>query len=78
MNVIGNTDFIQVIVLIIGGLVVTYTSLNMVSEHFGGSGLVTLQINFSNINQVIFIILLLLINVNLALHKSFGTNIYDF
>jgi SSS family solute:Na+ symporter len=51
MNVIGNTDFIQVIVLIIGGLVVTYTSLNMVSEHFGGSGLVTLQINFSNINQ---------------------------
>ncbi|HMP31728.1 MAG TPA: sodium/solute symporter, partial [Saprospiraceae bacterium] len=38
MNVIGYTDFIQVIVLIIGGLVVTYTSLNMVSDHFGDSG----------------------------------------
>jgi solute:Na+ symporter, SSS family len=39
MNVIGYTDFIQVIVLIIGGLVVTYTSLNMVSEQSGGSGI---------------------------------------
>ncbi len=38
MKVIGYTDFIQVIVLIFGGLVVTYLSLNMVSERFGGSG----------------------------------------
>jgi solute:Na+ symporter, SSS family len=38
MKVIGYTDFIQVIVLIFGGLVVTYLSLNMVAEHFGGSG----------------------------------------
>ncbi len=39
MKVIGYTDFIQVIVLIFGGLVVTYLSLNMVSERFGGSGI---------------------------------------
>jgi solute:Na+ symporter, SSS family len=38
MKVIGYTDFIQVIVLIFGGLVVTYLSLNMVAERFGGSG----------------------------------------
>jgi solute:Na+ symporter, SSS family len=38
MKVIGYTDFIQVIVLIFGGLVVTYLSLNMVSERFGGTG----------------------------------------
>lgn len=39
MKVIGYTDFIQVIVLIFGGLVVTYLSLNMVSERFGGTGI---------------------------------------
>jgi solute:Na+ symporter, SSS family len=38
MKVIGYTDFIQVIVLIFGGLVVTYLSLNMVAERFGGTG----------------------------------------
>jgi SSS family solute:Na+ symporter len=34
MKVIGYTDFIQVIVLIIGGLVVTYLSLEMVSDRY--------------------------------------------
>jgi SSS family solute:Na+ symporter len=41
MKVIGYTDFIQVIVLIFGGLVVTYLSLNMVSERFGGTGILS-------------------------------------
>ncbi len=35
MKVIGYTDVIQVIVLIIGGLVTTYVALTLVSEHFG-------------------------------------------
>ncbi|MCO6497816.1 MAG: sodium/solute symporter [Chitinophagaceae bacterium] len=35
MNVIGYTDVIQVLVLIIGGLVTTYIALTMVSEYFG-------------------------------------------
>lgn len=35
MNVIGYTDVIQVIVLIIGGLATTYLALTMVSEKFG-------------------------------------------
>lgn len=35
MNVIGYTDVIQVLVLIVGGLVTTYIALTMVSEHFG-------------------------------------------
>lgn len=35
MNVIGYTDVIQVLVLIIGGMVTTYIALTMVSEHFG-------------------------------------------
>lgn len=39
MKVIGYTDFIQVIVLVFGGLVVTYIALTMVSERFGGSGI---------------------------------------
>jgi solute:Na+ symporter, SSS family len=39
MKVIGYTDFIQVIVLIFGGLVVTYIALNMVSNQFGGTGI---------------------------------------
>jgi SSS family solute:Na+ symporter len=34
MKVIGYTDVIQVIVLIIGGLATTYIALTMVSEHF--------------------------------------------
>ena len=38
MKVIGYTDFIQVIVLIIGGLVVTYLSLDMVSDRFNSGG----------------------------------------
>jgi SSS family solute:Na+ symporter len=41
MKVIGYTDFIQVIVLIFGGLVVTYLSLDMVSDRFGGSGVLS-------------------------------------
>ena len=35
MKVIGYTDVIQVVVLIIGGLATTYIALTMVSEHFG-------------------------------------------
>ena len=35
MKVIGYTDVIQVIVLIVGGLATTYIALQMVSEHFG-------------------------------------------
>lgn len=38
MKVIGYTDVIQVLVLILGGLATTYLALNLVSEHFGGSG----------------------------------------
>jgi solute:Na+ symporter, SSS family len=38
MKVIGYTDVIQVIVLIIGGLATTYIALQMVSEHFGLGG----------------------------------------
>ncbi|MFD2743072.1 MULTISPECIES: sodium:solute symporter family transporter [Sphingobacterium] len=35
MKVIGFTDVIQVLVLIIGGLATTYVALTLVSEHFG-------------------------------------------
>jgi SSS family solute:Na+ symporter len=35
MKVIGYTDVIQVLVLLIGGLVTTYLALTMVSQHFG-------------------------------------------
>ena len=38
MKVIGYTDVIQVLVLILGGLATTYLALNMVSDHFGSSG----------------------------------------
>ncbi len=40
MKVIGYTDVIQVFFLIVGGLVTTYLALNMVSEHFGSSGVI--------------------------------------
>ena len=39
MKVIGYTDVIQVLVLILGGLATTYLALNMVSDHFGGDGM---------------------------------------
>ena len=35
MKVIGYTDVIQVVVLVIGGLATTYIALTLVSEHFG-------------------------------------------
>lgn len=35
MKVIGYTDVIQVLVLLIGGLVTTYLALSLLSEHFG-------------------------------------------
>jgi SSS family solute:Na+ symporter len=38
MKVIGYTDVIQVLVLIIGGLVTTFLALNLVSEAFGTTG----------------------------------------
>jgi solute:Na+ symporter, SSS family len=39
MKVIGYTDVVQVAVLVLGGLVVTYLALNLVSEKFGTSGI---------------------------------------
>src|SRR6202012_4162287 len=39
MKVIGYTDVIQVFFLILGGLVTTYIALNLVSDHFGGKGI---------------------------------------
>ncbi|MEC3880129.1 sodium/sugar symporter [Parapedobacter sp. 10938] len=41
MKVIGYTDVIQVLVLILGGLATTYLALNMVADHFGGSGVLS-------------------------------------
>lgn len=38
MKVIGYTDVIQVLVLIIGGLVTTYLALSLLSDHYGFSG----------------------------------------
>ncbi|MDE3253764.1 MAG: sodium/solute symporter, partial [Bacteroidota bacterium] len=38
MKVIGYTDVIQVFFLIVGGLATTYLALSMVSDKFGGSG----------------------------------------
>jgi SSS family solute:Na+ symporter len=40
MKVIGYTDIVQVVVLVLGGLVVTYLALSMVSDHFGGHGVI--------------------------------------
>ncbi|HND88334.1 MAG TPA: sodium/solute symporter [Saprospiraceae bacterium] len=38
MKVIGYTDVIQVLVLILGGLATTYLALDLVAQHFDGSG----------------------------------------
>lgn len=38
MKVIGYTDVIQVLVLILGGLATTYLALSMVADHFGSTG----------------------------------------
>jgi len=38
MNVIGYTDVIQVVFLVLGGLVTTYLALDMVAQHFGSEG----------------------------------------
>jgi len=38
MNVIGYTDVIQVVFLILGGLVTTYLALDLVAQHYGSSG----------------------------------------
>jgi SSS family solute:Na+ symporter len=38
MKVIGYTDVIQVLVLILGGLATTYLALDLVAQHFGTSG----------------------------------------
>lgn len=40
MKVIGYTDVIQVFFLILGGLVTTYLALSLVSDKFGGTGVV--------------------------------------
>lgn len=39
MKVIGYTDVIQVFFLIFGGLATTYLALDLVSSHFGGTGI---------------------------------------
>ncbi|QRR01196.1 sodium/sugar symporter [Dyadobacter sandarakinus] len=39
MKVIGYTDVVQVIVLVLGGLATTYLALDLVSEHFGKPGI---------------------------------------
>lgn len=41
MKVIGYTDAIQVLFLVVGGLATTYVALNLVAGHFGGSGVVS-------------------------------------
>ena len=38
MNVIGYTDVIQVVFLVLGGLVITYLALDMVAQHYGSAG----------------------------------------
>ena len=38
MNVIGYTDVIQVVFLILGGLVTTYLALDLVAQHYGSNG----------------------------------------
>ncbi len=38
MKVIGYTDVIQVLVLVLGGLVTTYLALDLVAQQFGGQG----------------------------------------
>ena len=38
MNVIGYTDVIQVVFLILGGLVTTYMALDLVAQHYGSDG----------------------------------------
>jgi SSS family solute:Na+ symporter len=38
MKVIGYTDVVQVVVLILGGLVTTYLALSLLSRQFGGDG----------------------------------------
>jgi len=38
MKVIGYTDVIQVLVLVIGGLVTTYLALDLVAKEYGGAG----------------------------------------
>ncbi|MFZ4634107.1 MAG: sodium/sugar symporter [Saprospiraceae bacterium] len=38
MKVIGYTDVVQVLVLIVGGLATTYLALNLVAQHFGAQG----------------------------------------
>ncbi|MFT4032882.1 MAG: sodium/sugar symporter [Siphonobacter sp.] len=40
MKVIGYTDLIQVVILVLGGIAVTYLALNMVSDRLGGKGVV--------------------------------------
>lgn len=41
MKVIGYTDVIQVIVLVLGGLATTYLALDLVAQQFGSSGAMT-------------------------------------
>ncbi|HEY0898956.1 MAG TPA: sodium/sugar symporter [Sphingobacteriaceae bacterium] len=41
MKVIGYTDVIQVVVLILGGLATTYLALDLVAEHYGSSGVIS-------------------------------------
>jgi SSS family solute:Na+ symporter len=52
MKVIGYTDVIQVFFLILGGLATTYLALNLVSEHYGTTGVFNgMSLMFSNAND---------------------------
>lgn len=58
MQVIGYTDVIQVVVLVLGGLATTYLALNLVSDTFGGKGVIDglslLQVHASDHFHMIF------------------------
>jgi solute:Na+ symporter, SSS family len=58
MKVIGYTDIVQVAVLILGGLVVAYLALTMVSDRFGGDnvldGLALLKVHADDHFHLIF------------------------
>ena len=58
MKVIGFTDVIQVFFLILGGLATTYLAINLVSEHYGTTGIVKgLHLMYSQANDHFHMIL---------------------
>ena len=58
MKVIGFTDVIQVFFLILGGLATTYLAINMVSEHYGTTGVLNgLSLMYNQANDHFHMIL---------------------